>query len=216
MANRYFDNSQLAEAVRIASGDTKGVSHINKFGFGAELAKSVIALKIDYIKSREGVFKTLFINVIKSYIGYNVVLFLIAFFGTLLPMVLPYMAAVIIFQIISFVIGFILGRIIGRTLISLIVMFYPGVKEREDPKNYIKRIKASIERTEGKERSQEVENELDELEALVEESRNTDSCYTKIKEYIFGETDNIPSLEELTEDLKENSLFKSGNVLPTN
>jgi len=33
MANRYFDNSQLAEAVRIASGDTKGVSHINKFGF---------------------------------------------------------------------------------------------------------------------------------------------------------------------------------------
>jgi hypothetical protein len=35
MANRYFDNSQLAEAIRIASGDTKGVSHINKFGFGA-------------------------------------------------------------------------------------------------------------------------------------------------------------------------------------
>lgn len=34
MANRYFDNSQLAEAVRIASGQTKGVSHINKFGFG--------------------------------------------------------------------------------------------------------------------------------------------------------------------------------------
>lgn len=35
MANRYFDNSQLAEAIHIASGDTKGVSHINKFGFGA-------------------------------------------------------------------------------------------------------------------------------------------------------------------------------------
>jgi hypothetical protein len=34
MANRYFDNSQLAEAIHIASGDTKGVSHINKFGFG--------------------------------------------------------------------------------------------------------------------------------------------------------------------------------------
>jgi hypothetical protein len=33
MANRYFDNSQLAEAVRIASGQTKGVSHLNKFGF---------------------------------------------------------------------------------------------------------------------------------------------------------------------------------------
>ena len=33
MANRYFDNSQLSEAVRIASGQTKGVSHINKFGF---------------------------------------------------------------------------------------------------------------------------------------------------------------------------------------
>ena len=32
MANRYFDNSQLAEAIHIASGDTKGVSHINKFG----------------------------------------------------------------------------------------------------------------------------------------------------------------------------------------
>jgi len=32
MANRYFDNSQLAEAFHIASGDTKGVSHINKFG----------------------------------------------------------------------------------------------------------------------------------------------------------------------------------------
>ena len=33
MANRYFDNSKLAEAVRISSGDTKGVSHVNKFGF---------------------------------------------------------------------------------------------------------------------------------------------------------------------------------------
>lgn len=33
MANRYFDNSQLAEAIRIANGQTKGVSHINKFGF---------------------------------------------------------------------------------------------------------------------------------------------------------------------------------------
>ena len=34
MVNRYFDNSQLAEAIHIASGDTKGVYHINKFGFG--------------------------------------------------------------------------------------------------------------------------------------------------------------------------------------
>jgi len=33
MANRYFDNSQLAEAVRIANGQTTGVSHINKFGY---------------------------------------------------------------------------------------------------------------------------------------------------------------------------------------
>ena len=40
MANRYFDNSQLAEAVRIASGQTKGVSHINKFGFGAATTNS--------------------------------------------------------------------------------------------------------------------------------------------------------------------------------
>ena len=31
--SRYFDNSQLAEAIRIANGQTKGVSHINKFGF---------------------------------------------------------------------------------------------------------------------------------------------------------------------------------------
>lgn len=34
MGSRYFDNSQLAEAVRIANGQTKGVSHVNKFGFG--------------------------------------------------------------------------------------------------------------------------------------------------------------------------------------
>jgi len=33
MANRYFDNSELAEAIRIANGQTKGVSHINKFGY---------------------------------------------------------------------------------------------------------------------------------------------------------------------------------------
>jgi hypothetical protein len=32
--SRYFDNSQLAEAIRIANDQTKGVSHINKFGFG--------------------------------------------------------------------------------------------------------------------------------------------------------------------------------------
>ena len=31
--SRYFDNSELAEAIRIANGQTKGVSHINKFGF---------------------------------------------------------------------------------------------------------------------------------------------------------------------------------------
>jgi hypothetical protein len=40
MANRYFDNSQLAEAIRIASGDTKGVSHVNKFGFGGATTNS--------------------------------------------------------------------------------------------------------------------------------------------------------------------------------
>lgn len=41
MANRYFDNSQLAEAIRIASGDTKGVSHINKFGYNPSIADAV-------------------------------------------------------------------------------------------------------------------------------------------------------------------------------
>lgn len=43
MANRYFDNSQLAEAVHIASGQTVGVSHINKFGFtGTDTGGSTI------------------------------------------------------------------------------------------------------------------------------------------------------------------------------
>lgn len=43
MANRYFDNSQLAEAIRIANGQTKGVSHINKFGFtGTDTGGSTI------------------------------------------------------------------------------------------------------------------------------------------------------------------------------
>jgi len=38
--SRYFDNSQLAEAIRIANGQTKGVSHINKFGFGGAATNS--------------------------------------------------------------------------------------------------------------------------------------------------------------------------------
>ena len=38
--SRYFDNSQLAEAIRIANGQTKGVSHINKFGFGGATTNS--------------------------------------------------------------------------------------------------------------------------------------------------------------------------------
>lgn len=36
-ASRYFDNSQLAEGIRIANGQTKGVSHIHKFGFNADI-----------------------------------------------------------------------------------------------------------------------------------------------------------------------------------
>ena len=38
--SRYFDNSQLAEAIRISNGQTKGVSHINKFGFNPALSSS--------------------------------------------------------------------------------------------------------------------------------------------------------------------------------
>lgn len=42
-ASRYFDNSQLAEGIRIASGQTKGVSHVNKFGFhGATVASTTV------------------------------------------------------------------------------------------------------------------------------------------------------------------------------
>ena len=39
-ASRYFDNSVLAEGIRIANGQTNGVSHINKFGFNPALSGS--------------------------------------------------------------------------------------------------------------------------------------------------------------------------------
>ncbi|MEK9983706.1 MAG: hypothetical protein VW879_03100 [Opitutae bacterium] len=40
MPSRYFDNSRLAEGVRIAAGQVNNVSHINKFGFNPALSGS--------------------------------------------------------------------------------------------------------------------------------------------------------------------------------
>jgi len=38
--SRYLDNSELAEAIRIANGQTKGVSHINKFGYNTSVGNT--------------------------------------------------------------------------------------------------------------------------------------------------------------------------------